>query len=142
MRHSIGRPTAGEEKKKAALAAFLAGATSNRSSGGGLRVGLALAVFLAEFLHATGGVHDLLLAGIERVAGGADFNVQWFHHRGTRSERIPAAAGHCDVGILGMDFRLHFGSFLMEAGFALPKGADYPQAARALQARAAVTGDR
>jgi hypothetical protein len=114
---------------------------SQGSSRSRFRLGL-LAVLLAEFFHASGGVHDLLLAGIERVAGGTDFHVQRFDHRGTRSERIPATAGHRDVGILGMDFRLHFGSFLMEAGFALPKAADYPQAARALQARTAVTGDR
>src|SRR5579863_2787556 len=39
--------------------------------------GLAAAgVFLAELIHAAGGVHDLLLAGEERVAAGADFDMQ------------------------------------------------------------------
>jgi hypothetical protein len=83
------------------------------------RLGL-LAVLLAEFFHASGGIHDFLLAGIEGMACGADFNMQRFAHRGTRRERIPTAAGHRDIGVLGMDFGFHFGSFLVEAGFALP----------------------
>src|SRR5579859_995428 len=98
-----------------------------RASGRGrLRICL-LAVLLAEFFDATGRVHDFLLAGIEGMAGRADFHVQGFAQSGTRSKGIAATAGHCDVGVFGMDFRLHFGSFHVEAGFALPKGADYPQ---------------
>jgi hypothetical protein len=98
-----------------------------RISGRG-RLGLGLlAVLLPEFLHASGGIHDFLLAGIERMTGRADFYVQWFTERRTRSEGIPAAAGHRDIGVFRMDFRFHFSSFLMEAGFALPKGADYLQ---------------
>src|SRR5579863_7662032 len=39
--------------------------------------GLAAAgVLLAELVHAAGGVHDLLLAGEERMAAGADFDLQ------------------------------------------------------------------
>jgi len=34
------------------------------------------AVTLAEFLDTSGGIDDLLLAGIERMAGRADFDVQ------------------------------------------------------------------
>jgi hypothetical protein len=42
----------------------------------GPRSGGLLAVFLAEALDATGGVDDFLLAGVEGVARGADFDVQ------------------------------------------------------------------
>jgi hypothetical protein len=96
------------------------------SGRGRLRIRL-LAVLLAEFFDTSGGVHDFLLAGIEGMAGRADFHVQGFAQSGTRGKGIAATAGHCDVGVFGMNFRLHFDSFLMEAGFALPKGADYPQ---------------
>ena len=47
------------------------------------RLGLgrrALAVFLVEFLDAAGGIEDLLLAGIERMAGGADLDMQVLDH--------------------------------------------------------------
>ena len=37
--------------------------------------GVGFGVLAAEALDATGGVHQLLLAGKERVAGGADFHV-------------------------------------------------------------------
>src|SRR6476646_5775391 len=117
--------TPSRKREKAAFAAFsrVRPADSGRGRFG---VGL-LAVLLAEFFHASRGVHDLLLASIKRMAGGADFHVQRFAQRGARSEGVSAAAGDRNVGVLGMDFRLHFGSFHVEAGFALPKGADYPQ---------------
>jgi hypothetical protein len=105
------------------------------------RLGL-LAVLLAEFFHAAGGVHDLLLAGIEGVAGRADFHVQRFAQRGTRSERIAATAGHRDIGVLGMDFRFHFGSLsAWKRDLRFRKGADYPQEFGDWQPQKAVNGD-
>src|SRR5256885_2248412 len=61
---------------------------------------------LLEALDATAGVDQLLLAGVERMARGADLDVQ-LGLRGTRRERVPAAAVHGREHILGMDSGLH-----------------------------------
>jgi len=82
---------------------------------------------LAKLFYSSGGIHDLLLSGIEGMAGGTDFDVQRFTERGARSERVSATAGYGDISVLGMNFGFHVDSFLLKAGFALPKGADYPQ---------------
>ena len=53
------------------------------------------AVFASEFIDAAGGVDDLLLPGIERVAGGTDIDVKLAVGQGrARFEGIPAAAGN------------------------------------------------
>src|SRR6266542_6079576 len=49
-------------------------------------------VALAEFLDATGGVDDFLLARIERVARRAHFDVQGLVDRRARHERVAATA--------------------------------------------------
>ena len=74
------------------------------------------------------------------MAGGTYFNMQWFAQRRTRRESIPATAGHRDIGVLRMNFRFHVVSFLVEAGFALPEGADYPQESCGWQPRVSVVG--
>ena len=64
------------------------------------------AVLLVELIHATAGIDELLLAGIERMALGADFN---------RDVLLGAAgldhgtAGAADGGgfVIGMDSGLH-----------------------------------
>jgi hypothetical protein len=86
-----------------------------------------LAVFLTELFYATRRVHDLLFSGIERVTRGTYFHVQRFAQRRARSERVSATACHGDVRVLRVNFGFHVDSFLLKAGFALPKGADYPQ---------------
>src|SRR5207247_7755963 len=50
-----------------------------------------LGVLAAETLHATGRVDQLLLAGVERMAVGADFHVM-VAHRGARLDDVPAHA--------------------------------------------------
>lgn len=63
-----------------------------------------------EPLNLTGGVHDPLLARIERVAVGADFDAD---HRlgGTRRERVPADALDLRVVVVvRMDLGLHWTS--------------------------------
>jgi hypothetical protein len=65
------------------------------------------AVLLAEFLDPAGGVHDLLLAGVERVAGGTDFHVQGLFHGGAGGEAVAAAARHVDFVVLGMNAGFH-----------------------------------
>jgi hypothetical protein len=74
-------------------------------------LGHAHAVFLAELVHAAGRVHDLLLAGVKRMALGADFNVQWLVQGGTGFEFIAATAGYVNFFVFGMAFGFH-GGFL------------------------------
>ena len=71
-------------------------------------VGLALAVLLAETFNAASGINDLLLAGPERVAFGADFNViARLAERGTGGESVAAGAVNLHFGVFGMAFGLH-----------------------------------
>src|SRR2546421_5298770 len=55
-----------------------------------------------EALDTSAGIHQLLLARVERVALGADLDVQ-LRLRGTRLERVPAGAVHVRVDVVGMD---------------------------------------
>jgi hypothetical protein len=64
-------------------------------------------VLLAEFVDAAARVDDLLLAGIERMAVRADFDLQIMTERGTRNERVPAAAGHSRLFVLRVDAGFH-----------------------------------
>lgn len=88
--------------------------------------GSAACVALAEFVDATAGVNDLLLSGVERMAGGTYFDLQIMSQRGTRDKGIAATAGHGDVFIFGMN-----------AGFHLRRG-DEPISKRARSVAAAV----
>jgi hypothetical protein len=63
----------------------------------------------AEALDASGGVDQLLLAGEERVAGGADFDDDVALVRGTRLEDVSAGALHIDVFVGGMNSSLCHG---------------------------------
>src|SRR5690606_16147101 len=58
-----------------------------------LLAGDGAAVALSEALHAARGVHQLLLPGVERVAGGADLDVD-VRHRRARLPRAAAGAVH------------------------------------------------
>ena len=67
-----------------------------------------LPVTAAEFIDSTGGVDNLLLAGIERVAGRAHFEVQVVVGKGgPRFEAIAATASHGKFFIGRMDVRFH-----------------------------------
>ena len=58
--------------------------------------------------HAATGVEDLLLAGVEGVAVGADLGVDGAARRGAASrERVAAGAGHLGGHVLGVDVLLH-----------------------------------
>jgi hypothetical protein len=62
------------------------------------------AEFLVELVDATGGIDDLLLAGVERMADGAHFNMEGvFAHGGLGHELVAAGASHFDVGIRRMN---------------------------------------
>ncbi len=64
-------------------------------------------VFLAKLIHAASRVDNLLLPGIERMTGGADFDMQVFPQRGSSRELVATAAGHFDLFILGVNVRFH-----------------------------------
>ena len=65
------------------------------------------AVLLAEFLNATSGVQDLLLAGVERVAQRANFDVHVLAIGGARLELVAAAASDVDFFVIRVGFGLH-----------------------------------
>ena len=74
-----------------------------------LLAGVRCSVLAAEALDASGGVNQLLLAGKERVAGGADFEDDVSLVGGAGLEVV--AAGAADVGllVLGVDAFLGHG---------------------------------
>ena len=71
---------------------------------------IALGVLAAEALYAAGGVHELLLAGKERVAGGADFHADVALVGGASSKCVTAGAVHADLTVAGMNGCFHVGS--------------------------------
>jgi len=66
-----------------------------------------LGVLAAEALDPPGGVQQLLLAGKERMAIGADLQVDVAFVRGTRGERVPTGAGDPHLVVHGMNAGLH-----------------------------------
>jgi hypothetical protein len=65
-------------------------------------------VFLTKFVDATRRIHNLLLARVERVAGGADLHMELFlAQSGTGGELIAAAADDFDILVLRMNIRFH-----------------------------------
>lgn len=64
---------------------------------------LGLGVFATEALHAARGVDQLLFAGKERVAVGANFGVDIAFIRGARGEVVPTGADHFDLVIVRMN---------------------------------------
>lgn len=72
----------------------------------------ALALFRAvattEFVDLTSGVEHLLLTRVERVAVGANLNVQVFPRRRASCEFVTTTTSNRDLVVLWMDFRFHF----------------------------------
>src|SRR5262245_38627874 len=87
-----------------------------------------------EALDAAAGVEELLLARVERVAVGANLDVELGLRRAGR-ERVPARAGHGREDVLGMDTGLHCAAKIAEAiwGATLP-----PDTMHAMRARGAI----
>jgi len=71
---------------------------------------IALGVLAAEALDAAGGVHKLLLAGKEGMAGGADFNADIALVGGTGGKCVTAGAMHADFAVVRMDGGFHVSS--------------------------------
>src|SRR5712692_9925341 len=80
---------------------------SGRSLLGRLGRRLLSRVFLAELLDTAGGVDDLLLARVERVAGRTHLYLQVSPQRRAGLESVPAAAGDGDFLVIGMEFGFH-----------------------------------
>jgi len=71
-----------------------------------------IAVFLIEFVHTAGAIHDLLFSSVERVALRANFDVEFgFAHGRFSGEFVAARAGNIDFVVVGMNFRFHGFSF-------------------------------
>jgi hypothetical protein len=67
-----------------------------------LALAVLAAVLAAELVYPSRGVHDFLLAGVERVAGGTDLYVELFVQGGTGRKLVTATADHFDVIVLRM----------------------------------------
>ena len=65
------------------------------------------AVLLAEFVDPAAAVHDLLLAGEERVAERADFDAKVLAQGGAGDKTIATGAGDLDFFVIGMDAVFH-----------------------------------
>src|SRR5688572_29944484 len=85
---------------------------------------LLLGVAALEALHATAGVHELLLPRVERVAIRANLDVD-LRLGCPRLERIPARTPHGGLYVLGMDPLLHL---LHSSSFKNTRGRDPPSA--------------
>src|SRR5947208_7535018 len=69
--------------------------------------GVALRVFAVKALHAAGGIHQLLLAGKERVAVRADFKPDVALVSRAGGEHVAARAMYAHFVVCGMDCCLH-----------------------------------
>jgi hypothetical protein len=76
---------------------------------------LKLAVTFLKALNAAGSVHQLLLAGEKRVAGGADLGVD-FLDGGTGLKRVSAQTFNCYIIVQRVDSFSHH--FLLQIGAA------------------------
>ena len=70
------------------------------------------AILSIELLDAACSIDDLLLAGIERMAGRAYFNVKRLLHRRLGLEHAAAGAGDFDFVVVGVDIGFHLEKFL------------------------------
>ena len=64
-------------------------------------------VFLLEFLDASRGIDDLLLARVERMAFRTDFDIQVLGHGRARFERAAATADNAYLFVFRMNFFFH-----------------------------------
>lgn len=72
-----------------------------------LLAGAQLAETLVKAFDTAAGIHNLLSAGVEWVALGANFNVQVFAQSRAGFDVVTARTGYGDVFVVRMDFRLH-----------------------------------
>src|SRR5208282_559303 len=96
-------------------------------------------VLLLESFDAARGIDDFLLAGVERVALGAHFDVQIVVERRARLEFVAATADDIDFRVFGVDFLFHDGSW---HGCYFAKRRDYPLPAGSWQVSFCSTGSK
>ena len=71
---------------------------------------IAFGILAAEALHAASGVHKLLLAGKEGMAGSADFNADVSFMGRAGNKCVSASAMHADFTVVWMNSCFHVGS--------------------------------
>ncbi len=71
------------------------------------RPGSAHAVLAAELVDPTAGIDDLLLAGVERMAGGAHFDEEVLTERRARLEFVAATTSDLDGVVIGVNVGFH-----------------------------------
>jgi hypothetical protein len=76
-----------------------------------MNLGRLLAVLLTEALNPAGGIDNLLLAGIERMAVGTDFYSQRLAAGGAGLKLVAAAATDVDFNVVGVNALFHDLSF-------------------------------
>src|ERR1700744_2923439 len=64
-------------------------------------------ILFAELIDATAGIHNFLLAGIERMAAGTNFDLQILTDGRTRLELVAAGARDRDLLVIGMNAGFH-----------------------------------
>ena len=75
---------------------------------------------LLEAVYASFGVHQLLAAGEERVAAGADFHADVALVRGSCPEGVPAGADHVDFLVGGVNRGFHCSRILSKLQCSAP----------------------
>ena len=82
---------------------------STPSRAGGRLRGAGLAELAVKALHTPGGVHKFLLAGVERMAVGADFHLEGvLLQGGANDEFVPARAGGGNAPVRGVNVAFHW----------------------------------
>jgi 2-keto-3-deoxy-galactonokinase len=71
---------------------------------------LAHSVLAAEFVDASASIDDFLLAGVERVAGGAHLYEEILAKRRARRKFVATTTSDLDVGVIGVNIGFHVGS--------------------------------
>jgi hypothetical protein len=71
---------------------------------------LAHPVLATEFVDSAARINDLLLAGVERVTGGANLYKKVFTKCGARRKFVATTTGDLRVGVIGVNIGFHFGS--------------------------------
>lgn len=72
-----------------------------------MRICLFPGVLLFEFAHSALGIHDLLLAGVKGMAGGADFYMEFLIKGRTCDERVSTGAYDLDLLVFRMNIGFH-----------------------------------
>jgi len=112
----VGRGTAGRWNRKRG------GRLSRSESGSGVPA--------SEFIDSAGGIHDLLSAGVERMALRAHVELKRPRQGRTGLEGVSAATGHRDLAILGVNVCFHVVALAMVPRSGAAKSIPYHESDR------------